>query len=418
MKLKLFDYINVVAGVKTLTLSNIVNAMTGLLLITLLTSKLGLNGFGEFSLLQGGVLIGCAIFNFKIWEPLISSLRKGCIIKKFNTALVLESLVTITGFLITSIVMIIYNIKFLLSDASSLGIIAISTSVIWTSISSQSALVRYYSNYRVMLVASLTSGIFKLFPMLLLDLTLDGICITYALSELSRYLVVTIFLYYKLGFKRVRVSKIFLRSIYSRSLRLNISSVLDIPINYFDRYIVNAFMGAEYVGIYVLARRIGSVFSIFCTSYYQHIYLSVYKKAESNIKTTIEDCLYLILKMNFILVCFLIVTYPLSGLANKFFLIVDEDSILVMFFVIYSCIFSYVSNFIHPVFLYAEGYKFIVMVTLISNFIYMLIVSFMIQKYSLFGAAFSLILQALIMFILKFAWILNFYDKKNKTISI
>ncbi|EGQ8105925.1 hypothetical protein I7096_003282 [Vibrio parahaemolyticus] len=418
MKKNIVNFLNVSVGVKSLTISNLINAMTGFSFIFILTSKLGLDGFGVFSLLQGGVLIGCSIFNFKLWEPLISSFRKGSVARKFKTSLIFEMSVTFIGWWITTLIIATYNSVFLQYEIALFNILVLSSSVIWSSFSSQSAVIRYNSNYRVLIFANIIAGLMKLIPLFFLDLSIGSVCIIYSFSEFSRYSIIMYFSLNKIDIFRVSFSRRFLNFIFYRSFKLNLSSILDIPVNYLDRYIINHFIGPGFVGVYIISRRIASVISIFFNSYYQHIYLSIFKGAEKSLVSTVKYCLSLIIKSNVILIVIMVISLPIFQSFNSYYHFIDKELITLLFIVVYCSVFSYIANYLHPIFLYSQGYDFIVRITLLSNLSYVIILISSIKYYSLYGAAIALLAQSLIMNTLKLMQIKVFYDKKNKIVCL
>ncbi len=407
-------------GIKTLIIANLINAFVGFIIIIQITNKLGVSGFGLFSIYQGALLIACSIFNFKLWEPLIISLNKRYDVRKIKTSFIVEILISSLGILV-SLIFSYLIITFLDIANVDYFILTINLfNILFMSFNTFNAIIRYHSYYNVTLLANLSSGVIKIIGIMICSPTLLDISIIYLLSEFFRYVVNFFSLRMGNSVLHVKASRIYAIFLILKSYKLNITSILDIPVNYLDRFVIGYFLGMELTGLFTICRRISSVIVLVITSFYQHYYSKIIILAKINILNTLKFISKIVIKINIIIV---LVAFLLAFFVKKIELFItlptlitsNANFLLIMISVIVSC-YSFI--FYNPLYLYLNGYKNVIKYTFFSNLIYLIFLLILIQFISLYGVVISLYIQALCLFFLKKNHIRKCSNAKNKNTHI
>lgn len=393
-------------GFNILTISNVINLIVGFILSIYLTKNMGISSYGEFSVYQGYAQIGVAFFNLKLWEPLICDLKdEHEVSNKIKTCYITELVFSIAGLLFTLCIFELCNLFELFNDVNRTAIFYCLLMIPFLCINTQNTLIRLRGHYVITLISNTLSGLIKLSTVFLYD-DIQMICISYTISELIRYMILSLVFMsdeFKCEFFSARFDSIYFKSIWNRSFHLNLSSIIDIPVNYLDRIVISHLLNMESAGIYSFGKRIALLFTVFTNSYHQHSY----KNKISGLGISPLSILHRIRK-EIIISILLIMVSTLFG--YEFINIIGSDvlnvnHLMLIFIICFASALSFSLIYIQPLFISLGGYKNNTYYTMIANSLFIISLFVMVNSFGLIGAAVCMVGQAIILFILKYGYI-------------
>lgn len=395
-------------GFNILTISNIVNLVVGFVLSIYLTKNMGISLYGEFSVYQGYAQIGVAFFNLKLWEPLMCDLKdKHEVSNKIKTCYLTELVFSIVGLLCSLCVFELCNLFDLFNDNNRMAIFYCLLMIPFVCINTQNTLIRLREYYAITLLSNIVSGLIKSSSILLYN-DIQMICISYTISEVIRYMVLSLVFMsddFKYEFISARFDWLYFKSIWNRSFHLNLSSIIDIPVNYLDRIIISMLLNMESAGIYSFGKRIALLFTVFTNSYHQHSYKS------KIVGTGISPFSILCRVRKEIIISILLITvstlfgYGIFNIFGEHILSLNINHVMLIFIICFASALSFSLIYIQPLFISLGGYKKNTYYTMIANSLFIIFLFIMLNSFGLFGAAICMVGQAFILFILKYVYI-------------
>lgn len=401
----------VLKGVSIAVLGNIINAALNVLFIMILIRKQGLASYGDYGwylALISSLLVLCRP---NVWQALASK----CSVLNEGPVLRYEiSCYFCMDIAFSAICILICLVVFLFLSAS-LHAFLIVPYLLFYNNGFAVGYLRAANGFHYYALVQVLSGVVKIIGVMVYPEmeAFELLCVTLFVDGL-----VWMFLYLgvcfvaglpKRKFRRTRVVKVFSGRL-GFVLGTQLSAILDLPVAHFDRVVAGLFLSSEILGVYVLLRRIGTLFAV-AVEPVSYVLLPEFSKALKGREVGILQS-YALKMVYFItlfcglsiLVCFLgfdffdqfLLEGKLDGYKNITILLILVQGFGLMF------------SWLHPFMVSAGMLRENNAIILCANLSYLILLAILSFFWSIWGAIFSLLLQYLIVVSFKYYYFYKF----------
>ncbi|UNH23492.1 lipopolysaccharide biosynthesis protein [Moellerella wisconsensis] len=259
---------------------NALSSLISLLNISIISSSLGLDGFGIFILSQTCYLLIEQIFNIRGWQYLMvkKTTDTSDIKSLFGTNNVINILAFLTSMLIFSILTLFNSINIEWIPIASIYTILI----LFRNYDSAYIILRNNERYGLLSIFNILLALSRFILLLVLGYLkkIDILNITYlfVITEILYYIIMNIYCSKKytpyiclFNFKLNQIKNGF---------KINLTTIFDLPVTTLDSYIINYFFGNEAVGAYKLCRKYITILGRVISPLNQVLFPEIIKSSE------------------------------------------------------------------------------------------------------------------------------------------
>lgn len=392
-----------------LSAANLTAAAAQFALVPIYIQAVGHVEYGKLALIQVGIFICVALFNFEVWIPLTKKITEsvGSAMKMHvKTGIFVEIVSTVLSsiFFLAVLAFLYYYPKNPLHIEVVWGLLGF-----FSILFSQSGTLLSYlrANGRWLTVASylLIPSLVKL--LLSLAIKVEGVSDILAIQVLGDAVRVPYLVVLAWGVKGVSPGPVV--SLIKDSLYGWLGKLSDLPITQLDKYMVGILLGLESVAIYHIVKGVAAAFGQVAGPLYQVAYPSLIKEvADTHTGVLLNRYLKLSIAIILLGICGLGVLSATSGFWLEFFftekMIKNNVSVLVYMQILIQIV-AIAFFYIHPMMLAKDGYKEHLVVTVSANILFAGLV-ILLSGYGVFGVQSAAAIQVVMTIALKF-WLVK-----------
>lgn len=407
-----------VGQAKYLLGSNLFAAGLNFLSILILVKILGVKSFGFFTLLQAYILVFSGVFNPQAWQGLIKYLAENE--KHFNRIIKHTVRYDLSMAIIGSVIAFIgssFYIKLMNIEDQYINVLQLMCLyLLFNQLSTSIGILRYFDEFKKLSLQNIVASLVMFIGVnlgWLFELSLSYFCILAVISLLVGNFVINIYAY--LLFKKnststnVEIPKNTERSLLKFNIFAHLTNIVDIPVKQLDTILVGYFLSAEVSGVFKLIKQMGTITTKFTGPVTQVLYPEVNKCLAGN---DIDKLSFVFWKFTYTIACVAIPSSIFLGITSNYWLPIvfspfyaNYSLELACYLVIHAISVSFLA--VHPTFL-ALGYmKRLLLITIIANFLFVLVVIVLAPILGLKGVILAIFIQYSVTVLFKLIPVMN-----------
>ncbi|WOR31695.1 lipopolysaccharide biosynthesis protein [Citrobacter portucalensis] len=402
MKGKIYKYGSILSGNSFIAISNI-------LISIIMARYYGLEYLGEFTLVQTVYIILGVLSKPFTWQSIIKFSKNTNL--KFN---IMRSMIIELCYLLFFVffLILLHELNFEVIDKityislfyNNFPTLLILIIGAWSfNIGTVLGYFRFKQDYVYISLIQTLSSFIKVLICLVGNYSVAEFIIIYAMIDIIFWLSAYTWIFLKSfswrlffnSFKTIKKFTIF--SIWGQ-----IHSLLDMPVQYGDRFIINLFLGTNVLGAFNIIRRIGMVLGQFTEPLYQiimvefkkHSHLPLFQLWKKNLKSQ-----FTIMGMGCFLFIISVMTYPFFDRVIFHGQLRYYEAVFNIYLVIQIIVLSFV--WLHPIFILKSKMKANFYILLIANATYLLIFSYFAPLFDLYSFCIAYGVQTIIVIVSK-----------------
>lgn len=382
-----------------------------LLNLSIMIKVLGLNNSSLVNLVIAYVLVFDTIFNFQSFNSIIKFLP-GELIKKDYVKV--KSLLQ-QGFILDIVTAIISFI------ASNIFIVSVSKFLKWDT--NVINLVRLYSFFIILNLTGTCIGIIRVFNKFkyssYINIFVNSLKFIFYLLAFIINVNMWYFISVELVFCLLNTILLFIlvfRILVSQNIKgifknkitwdkeflkfnfyCNFMTTLDVPMSHLTPFLINSFIGIEFISIYKIIEKIGGIVAKVTSPIFNIIYPEISTKVSQNKN---KEAALLVKKLFLIIISFGTIVTFVVGISYKLWINIlitngDKYVINILFYIIFVVIkFSFVG--VYPLFISMGYIKYNVYIIVVANLIYLMVIPYLASKFNINGVIISQFIQVFI----------------------
>lgn len=400
-----------------------------LLSLSIMIRVLGLNGSSIVNLVMAYTLVFDTVFNFQSFNSIIKFLPR-CIIKNdlekmksyIYQGFFLDVATAIISFICSNLfldfVSKIFNWESLIVNLIRVYSFSILFNLTGTCIGIIRVFNKFkYSSYINVIVNSLKVIFYLLAFVINVNIWyFIWVELVFSLIMCILLLSVTISLIFKNNLKGIFRGRLcFDREFLKFNFYCNFMTMLDVPMSHLTPFLINKFIGINYISIYKVIEKIGGIIGKVASPISNIIYPEISTKvSEGNEKEAVS----LVKKLFLVIICFGFFVALFLLVTNKLWiniLILDGEKYLqnILFYVIFVIVkFSFVG--VYPLFISLGHIKHNIYIIIIGNLIYLGVIPFFSSNFNINGVIISQCIQVFIVVSMQIITIIKGFRLKVK----
>ncbi len=382
-----------------------------LLNLSIMIRVLGLNGSSIVNLVISYTLVFDTVFNFQSFNAIIKFVPKAIIDGKvdiiksyFKQGFMLDIVTAIVSFscanLLLEFLCYIFN-----WDEIIINLIKVySFSILFNTTGTSIGIIRIYNKFKYSSYINVFINFLK-FIFYIMSVVIGAsmwyfIVVELILTMLNTVilLIVTHYIMIENGIKgllksRIAWNKDFLKfNFYS-----NFMTTLDVPMSHLTPFLINSFIGTEFISIYKVIEKIGGVVAKVASPLVNIIYPEISTKVSQGDEIL---AINLVKRLFLIIVSFGILVIGILGVTGKMWvsiLVPEGDKYLfdILFYIVFVVVkFSFVG--IYPLFISLGYIKYNIYIVIVANLIYLGVIPFLSSKLNINGVIISQCIQVFV----------------------
>ncbi len=382
-----------------------------LLNLSIMIRVLGLNGSSIVNLVISYTLVFDTVFNFQSFNAIIKFVPKAIIDGKvdiiksyFKQGFMLDIVTAIVSFscanLLLEFLCYIFN-----WDEIIINLIKVySFSILFNTTGTSIGIIRIYNKFKYSSYINVFINFLK-FIFYIMSVVIGAsmwyfIVVELILTMLNTVilLIVTHYIMIENGIKgllksRIAWNKDFLKfNFYS-----NFMTTLDVPMSHLTPFLINSFIGTEFISIYKVIEKIGGVVAKVASPLVNIIYPEISTKVSQGDEIL---AINLVKRLFLIIVSFGILVIGILGVTGKMWvsiLVPEGDKYLfdILFYIVFVVVkFSFVG--IYPLFISLGYIKYNIYIVVVANLIYLGVIPFLSSKLNINGVIISQCIQVFV----------------------
>ena len=395
------------------------------LAVTIILIRLiGDSNYGILVLGQSYMQVMDVLLNIQCWKSVIQFGQKAIINKKIEDLYAyirLGCILDISTAIIGGVISlgIVDLIGYLFNWSNDLIICAsIFSLTIFTHFSgTPTAILRILNKFNLVAIQKIVSSLIKIISLLVIfifhsQISLVSAVIVYCVTDMIGNVLLIVFAIYAFN-KKYELKKLFKlklpddkRDFINFTLWGTLSETVDIPVNYFDVFIVS-YLGTNLVAVFKVFKQVVSILTKLTTPIYQAIMPQFSELTAKGLKRRGYE---IVLKIRNVILVIMVPFSIVVGLTSVLWLnfiygplYADYWYVLLIYLLIQTLSLSYTT--IHPYFISLGNAKQSAIYVLIANVIYMILAFILINKFGMISLVISYAMQSLIVISLKINYI-------------
>lgn len=382
-----------------------------LLNLSIMIRVLGLNGSSNVNLAISYVLVFDTIFNFQSFNSIIKFLPQYIISNNIHKirqyiqqGFILDIITAIISFVFCNLFIVIMVYIFNL-DKSLIKLINVySFSILFNLTGTSIGIIRVFDKFKYSSYINVIVNLFK-FIFYILSFFMKSSMLYFIWIELIFCIVNMVLVLWvtrwvlssrniKNIFKvRIKWDKEFLKF----NFYCNFMTTLDVPMSHLTPFLINRFIGIEFISVYKVIEKIGGIIAKIASPLVNIIYPEISTKiSEGNI----DSSLNLVKKLFFYIILFGILSFIFLGVSYKIWiniLILDGEKFIgnIMFYLAF-IIFKFSFVGVYPLVLSLGCIKYNVYIVLIANLVYLLCIPTLANIFNINGIIISQFIQVIL----------------------
>ena len=382
-----------------------------LLNLSIMIKVLGLNESSIVNLVISYTLVFDTIFNFQSFNSIIRFLPRALIDKDFlkvkgylQQGFILDIVTALISFFAANLFLeFICNIFKLDRDIVNL-IRVYSFSILFNLTGTSIGIIRVFNKFKYSSYINVFVNSLK-FIFYLLSFIINVNMWYFILVELwfglissILLLIVTNFIIFKNNLRGIFKNKVVWDKEFLKfNFYCNFMTTLDVPISHLTPFLINKFVGIEFISIYKVIEKIGGIVAKIASPLlniiYPEISTKVSEEKEKEAISLVRKLFFIIILFGSLIIVFLSLTYKLW--INILILDGEKYVLNVLFYVLFVIIkFSFVG--VYPLFISLGYIKYNVYIVVIANLIYLGVIPFFSSNFNINGVIISQCIQVFI----------------------
>ena len=388
-----------------------ISSVLTLLNLSIMIKVLGLSNSSLVNLVIAYVLVFDTIFNFQSFNSIIKFLP-GALLKKdyvkvksyLQQGFILDVVTAIISFAASNIFIEAVS-KFLNWDYNIISLVRLySFFIIFNLTGTCIGIIRVFNKFKYSSYINIFVNSLK-FIFYLLSFIINVNMWYFISIELVFCLINTILLF--IVVKKVLISNnligifknkiVWDKEFLKFNFYCNFMTTLDVPISHLTPFLINSFVGIEFISIYKIIEKIGGIVAKVTSPIFNIIYPEISTKISEEKN---KEAVSLVKKLFFIIILFGASVTVFLGLTYKLWigiLIMDGEKYIVniLFYIIFVVVkFSFVG--VYPLFISLGYIKYNVSIVVVANLIYLMVIPFFSSKFNINGVIISQFIQVFI----------------------
>lgn len=419
-----------IKNVMTVLIGNGGSSIINLIVTIIMTRFLGNTIYGKFLIALQYMNLLDGIVNFQSWAGVIKygseaivEKREDKLIAVFKSGFIIDFTTAILGTIVALIILPLVTRIMKWDEILTLLAVIFSIEILFHVEGTSIGILRLYDKFNYIAKQSIISAIIKL--LLIGTYFIVGgksiviVTILYVITDIIKHLMLVVMAIYilkkQIGLKKIIKSsiKILDKNFFKYTIWNNISYTVDVPVKYFDVFIIS-FISVDMVTIYKVFKQIIQVFSMLVNPISQAI-LPQFSELIAMKKT--KEALEKVLKLRNVILIVGVIVIICSLILGKFvftlFLGAEYSNNLFLFevlFIMYILLMSYVA--IHPLFASLGVAKIDFIYTAMSNIIYMIIAAYSVKWLGIYSIILATTIQGLFLIFMKYRYIYYYFMNK------
>lgn len=397
-----------------------------LLSLSIMIKVLGLNESSIVNLVIAYTLVFDTIFNFQSFNSIIKFLPKALIdenilmVKSYiQQGVILDIITSVISFLSANLFLELICGLFKW-DVGIINLIRVySFSILFNLTGTSIGVIRVFNKFKYSSYVNVFVNLFK-FIFYLMSFTINVnmwyfifVELFFGLLNTILLLILTRSIIYKNNLRGIFKKKVIWDKEFLRfNFYCNFMTALDVPISHLTPFLINKFVGIEFISIYKVIEKIGGIVAKIASPVlniiYPEISTRVSEKMEVDAVSLVKKLFFIIIAFGSVFIIFLGLTYRLW--INILILNGEKYIINILFYVFFVIVkFSFVG--VYPLFISLGYIKYNVYIIIFANLIYLGVIPFLSGYFNINGIIISQFIQVFIVIFMQILIIKNGFNK-------